>query len=63
MTSCIIFLGFLGLFAGATIVLPVIGMIAEANETKPVSVINPGFPARSFEAKAQELWGKIRSTK
>jgi len=59
MTSCAIFLGFLSLFAGATIVLPVIGAIAQANEAKPVSVINPGFPARSFETKAQKVAKEI----
>lgn len=59
MTSCIIALFFIGLFCGATIVLPILGAIAQANEPKVPSVIDPGFPARSFEAKAREVISRL----
>lgn len=61
MTSCIVFISFLGFFTGAMILLPVLGIIAQNNETKPRSIINPDFPTRSFEYKIRTIIDQIRS--
>ncbi len=59
--SCLIFLSILGLGASATIVLPVLGAIAQATDKTPVpSVIDPGFPARSFEHKVRAAASRMR---
>lgn len=62
MISCVIFVSLVALGGVTTVVLPILGALGQAlDKSVTPRVINPGFPARSFEAKAWHAVDKARS--